>query len=108
MLYEVVTSVIASGATDSDLVDMGNRAIVALIVPTIDSAALTFKAAADPGDTPVLVKDKALANLSVSAGTGSYAIHADSLVGLAGFRWIQIIAGAAQTAARTFKWLVKG
>lgn len=108
MLYEVITSIIPSGGTDSDLVDFGNRAIAGLIIPAIDSAALTFKAAAHHDNTPVPVKDKLLALLTISAGTGACAIDADSLVGLTGFRWVQIIAGVAQSAARTFKWVVKG
>lgn len=108
MIYEVVESIIANGDTDSDLVDLGNRAVVGLIVPTIDSGTLTFKVAAYPTDTPILVKDKTLTTLTVSASTGALALDGDSIVGLSGYRWIQIIAGAAQTAARTFKWVVKG
>lgn len=108
MLYEIVESTIAAGGTESDLVDIGNRAIVGLIMPAIVSAALTFKVAANPADTPVLVKNLALTALTVSASVGGIAIDCDALVGLSGFRYIQIVSGATQTSAVTFKWVVKG
>ena len=107
MLLRVKESVIASGDTESDLVDLENVMIVGLIIPTIDNGTLTFKVAARAIDTPVLLKSKALTALTVSASTGGIAIGSDDLDELSAYRYVQIVAGAAQTAERTFTWVTK-
>ena len=109
MLYKVVESTIAINGTVSDTVDLGNMAVVGLIIPTIDSGNLTFQAAAVADDTPVTVKNSSGSAIAITAGTGGFALDCDSLTEVAAYRWIRIVAATAQTsAAVTFKWVLKG
>ncbi len=106
-IYEVVEAIVASGGTESSQVDIGNKLLVGLVIPTIDTGNITFKVAAHPTDTPVTLKNAAGSAIAVTAGTGGFAVDADSLTELSCYRWITIVC-AVQSAARTFKWVLKG
>lgn len=110
MLYDAIECkiTIANSTTVSDLVDLGNRAIVGLVLPALTSTNLSFKVAAHPTDTPVELKNADGTAITITATTGGFAVDSDDIVCLAGYRWVQIVASVAQAADRTFKLLVKG
>lgn len=105
-----VTCVIAKDETDSAVVDIQGFTVMGLLIPTLDSANLTFKVSNLSDGTFYTVKDKGGASsLTIAAGTGAFAVESTDLDDLRGYRYIQIIASAGQTtAARTFTWVLKG
>lgn len=108
MLYKVVEAVIASGDTESAIADLANYAIAGLLIPTVDSGNLTFKVCDTPGGTFQLLESASAAAIAVTAGTGNFALGADDLTDLAPYRFVKIVSAVTQTAARTFKWVLKG
>ena len=108
ILYDTVPVVIASGDTESAVADLGNRAIVGLLIPTLDNGSLTFKVSNEPGGTYYTVKDKAAAAHTIVAATGLFAVTSDDLTEISGYRYIKIVSATAQTGgARTFIWVLK-
>jgi len=106
-MYKKYCTIAKAGKTSS-VVDLEDGVVLGLILPALDATTLTFTASASSDGTFVAVQSKALAALTISSGTGAIAIASDDLAGLAGYRYIKIVAGSAQnTAARTFTWLLK-
>jgi len=96
---------------DDDLsteVDLGGYALMGLIIPTIDSANLTFEVSDATGGTFSTLKDKGGTAVTVTAGTGGFAVSADDLAPLAAYRYVKVATSATQTADRTFKFILKG
>ena len=111
MIYETIISTIVASvsATESDVVDLGNRGILGLILPTIVSGNITFNVAANPSDTPVEVKGADGSAISITAGEGAFAVSSDDLAELAAYRWIQIVTAGTQTSeSLEFIWVLKG
>jgi len=97
-------------STDDDLssyVTIRGHAIVGLIIPTIDAANLTFYVANTSGGTYYQVKDKDGSAITITASTGGFAVSTDDLTPLAAYRFIKIATSVAQTADRTFTFLLK-
>ena len=107
VLYDTVDCVIASGDTASAVVDIGNKTICGLLIPTLDSGSLTFQVSEKADGTFYTLKDKTPASHTIVATTGLFAVASDDLTELAGYRFIKIISAATQTAARTFIWVLK-
>jgi len=105
--HQVKSVTIASGETESAVVDLAYNSIHGLIIPTLDSANLTFKVAENSGGTFVTLKSRAASNISITAGTGGFAVSSEDLAALAGYRYVKIVASAAQTADRTFYYWMK-
>lgn len=104
--YTTCTTV--SGATESSIADLEGYANYGLMIPTIDSSDLTFKASNINGGTYYTVTDKdASTAFTVSSGSGGLAIESDDLKALAGYRYVKVVCSATQTAVRTFTWTVK-
>lgn len=105
-----VTCVIAKDGTDSAVVDIQGFAVVGLLIPTIDTANLTFKVSNLSDGDFYTVKDKGGASsLTIATGTGAFAVESTDLDDLRGYRYIQIIASAGQTTADvTFVFVLKG
>lgn len=108
LFYEVVEAITATGDTESAMADLGNRAIVGLVLPTLDTGNITFKVAAQPADTFVLLKAKDATTHSITATTGAFAVSCDDLTEIAGYRYVKVVSAATQTAPRTFKFVMKG
>ena len=106
---DVKTCTIAISGTTSGAVDLEDAEILGLILPTLDSAALTFTVSATLAGTYVTLKSQdASTAFTITASTGGCAIESNDLEALKGYRFVKIVAGAAQTtAAVTFTWLLK-
>lgn len=102
--------IIADNGTDSEIADLGGCAILGLLIPTLDTANLTFKVSNLSDGNWYTVKDKGGANtLTIAAGTGAFAVESGDLDDLKGYRFVKIIADASQTnGPRTLIWIVKG
>jgi len=101
-------TILISG-TDSSVVDLEDFTILGLIIPTLDSTDLTFKVCNTAGGTFIGLKVLAgTSALTITATTGNFAVVSNDLEGLSGYRYVQIIASAAQNGgARTFFWILK-
>jgi len=107
--YGTTTGVIAKDGTTSAEIDIEGFAVAGLFVPTLNSANLTFQAAPTSGGTFQDIKDGDGNAVTLTAGTGNYAVGADDMAFLDAYRYIKIVASAAQTtAARTFTFSLKG
>jgi len=107
-MADVKTCVIAKDGQTSGAVDLEDAEILGLILPTLDSANITFTVSSTLAGTYVALKAKGAGALTLTATTGGFAITSDDLVGLKGYRFVKVVASAAQTtAARTFTWLLK-
>ena len=105
---DVKTCTIAAGGTTSGAVDLEDAEILGLIIPTLVSANLTFTVSSTLAGTYVALKAKGAGALTITATTGGFAVTSDDLIGLKGYRFVKIVADAAQTAtARVFTWLLK-
>lgn len=93
--------------THSALVDLGGAAVVGLFLPTIVTGDVTFEATYDPSVTPVTVKAKDGTSLTVTAGTGGFAVSAEDLAPLAGYRWVRVVTAGTQNADVTFRFSTK-
>ena len=99
---------IAINGLTSGAVDLEDCEILGLIIPTLISANLTFTVCDTLAGTYVALKSKGAAALSITATTGDFAVSSDDLTGLRGYRFVKIVADAAQTTtARIFIWQLK-
>jgi len=104
-----VTAEIADEGTTSAAADLEGYGITGLLIPTIDSANLTFTVSNLLAGTYYTVKDMDGSTFTITAGTGNLAVGADDLSPLLGYRFIKIVSSATQsTAAVTFTFTVKG
>lgn len=107
-LASSVTATIASGQTVSGAVSLKGVA-VGLLIPTLDSANLTFQASDALAGTYRTVKDASGAALTITAGTGDLAVGAVVLEPLTAFAFIKVVASAAQSGgARALVFTVRG
>ena len=108
-MADVKSCVIAIGGTTSGAVDLEDAEILGLILPALDNAALTFTVSATLAGTYVTLKSQdASTAFTITASTGACAIESNDLEALKGYRFVKIVAGAAQTtAARIFTWVLK-
>lgn len=105
--YTTCTTI--SGATESAVCDLEGYVNYGLLVPTITSTAVTFKASNLVGGTYYTVTDKdGSTAFTVTSGTGGFAVESDDLKALAGYRYIKVVCLATQDADRTFTFTVKG
>ncbi len=107
---EIRVATIANGAALSDAVVIGVGEIVALDVPTITSAALTFEGSSDGGTTFRDLYDSAQAEVSIAASTGDRYIQAPAA--LKGVDQIKVRSGTSGTpvnqgAARLIRLIMK-
>ena len=101
--------VIAKDGTVSGIADIEGFAVVGLLIPTIDTSTITFQVSNLSTGDFYTIKAKDLTALTIASGTGALAVDSTVLDALRGYRFIKIIAGAAQTtAARTFIFILKG
>ena len=105
---DVKTCTIAIDGLTSGAVDLEDAEILGLIIPTLISANLTFTVSSTLAGTYVPLKAKGAGALTITATTGGFAVTSDDLVGLKGYRFVKIVADAAQTTtARVFTWILK-
>jgi len=106
---DVKSCQIAIDGTTSSAVDLEDCEILGLIIPALDATNLTFQVCDTFGGTFVGLKVLAgTSALTITATGGNFAVVSNDLEGLRGYRYVQIIASAAQTGgARTFVWLLK-
>lgn len=103
------TCTIADEGTASGVADIEGYGITGLLIPTIDSANLTFQVSNLTGGTYYTVKDLNANSFTIAAGTGAFAVGADDLSPLFGYRFIKVVSSATQsTAAVTFTFTLKG
>ncbi len=103
------TCAIAQNGTTSAVADIEGYGITGLLIPTIDSANITFQVSNLTGGTYYTVKDMDGGTFTITAGTGGFAVGADDLSPLYGYRFIKVVASAQQTtAAVTFTFTLKG
>jgi len=105
-----ISVTIAKDGTVSEIADLGGFATLGLLVPTLNAANLTFQVSNLSTGTFYDLYDKAGATKTIlTMGTGAKAIESVDLEDLKGYRFVKIVASAAQTtAARTLIWIVKG
>jgi len=107
-VYGYVTAVIAKDGTTSAEADLEGMTVMGLLIPTIDSANLTFTVCNTTGGTFQTLKAMDGTAHTITATTGNFALACDDLSDLAAYRYVKIVASAAQTtAARTFTWVLK-
>ena len=107
-MADVKSCTIAIDGTTSSAVDLEDAEILGLIIPTLISANLTFTVSSTLAGAYVPLKTKGAEALSITATTGGFAVESDDLLGLKGYRFVKIVADAAQTTtARVFTWLLK-
>lgn len=93
------TAIIPISDTVSNAVDLGEMAVVGLQVPSaITSTALTFQASSDGGTYAAVTKVDGTA-YSVTVAASKYIVIPPA--DLAGIRFLKVIAGTTETAART-------
>uniref|UniRef100_A0A6M3JQW3 Uncharacterized protein n=1 Tax=viral metagenome TaxID=1070528 RepID=A0A6M3JQW3_9ZZZZ len=103
------TCVIADEGTTSAAVDTEGYGITGLLIPTIDTANLTFTVSNLSDGTFYTVKDMDGSTFTITAGTGAFAVGSDDLSPLFGYRFIKVVSSATQsTAAVTFTFTLKG
>ena len=103
------TCIIAKDGTTSAVADVEGYGITGLLIPTINSANLTFTVSNLTGGTYYTVKDSDGLTFTITASTGNFAVGADELSPLFGYGFIKVVASAAQTTdAVTFTFTVKG
>jgi len=97
----------SADATHSKIVDLKDVAVVGLILPTIVTGDVTFEVTHDPSVTPVALKAKDGTALTITAGTGGFAVNTDDLAPLAAYRYVRVVTAGTQTSDVTFRFIVK-
>ena len=108
---KAITANMPSGAATSTGVFLGGYRRLALYVPVITNAVLSFAAPTAAGGALSIFRNAAAQPVTASSlgGTGNFWLGNDVLGALAGYPGIiHISAAAAQTAARNFVWHLKG
>jgi hypothetical protein len=98
---EVLTRTIASSGTTSDAFQNHSLGL-AVFIPTIDSATITFHGAPTETGTYAAVKDSTGTLIAVSASTGAFWLDGDFVARFKDIPWLKVVLGASQTGgART-------
>jgi len=93
--------------THSAIVDFRDAAVVGLILPALDSGNITFEVAHEDDPTKMVPLKKIDGTaVTVTAGTGGFAVSASELDHLAGYQFARIVC-AAQSVDREFIFLIK-
>lgn len=103
--YVSGTATIDSGETATLAIPCGGRSVVWIGVPTIDSANITFTVTDYPGATARTLKAADGSTVTITAGTGGFAIAVPQLTGCYSFT---IVTSATQNSARAFDINVVG
>lgn len=96
-----LTATIATSGTTSGAVDLGNRKLVSIFLPsTFDGTTITFTASTTLGGTYVAVLNP------LSGAAVSYTVAASRVINInpadfAGLRFIKIVAGTTQSTTDT-------
>ena len=93
--------------TISAAVDLGGCELIGLILPTIITGDVTFTVCDTLAGTYVALKAKGGTALTITAGTGNFAVASDDLAPLAAYRFVKIVTAGTQTSNVTFKFIVK-
>ena len=94
------TATIASGATESEAVDLGGLELAGIFVPdTFDGTTLTIKAAPSLNGTYVTVMEED-ADFSVTVAASRY-VPIENLALFAGAQYIKLVSGTAQATTET-------
>lgn len=103
-----VAGTIDKNAVSTGAVDLEGYTIAGLMIPTIDSASVTFRTCNTATGTFVDITSSAGTVHSIDAATGGKVIDADALTFLSAFRYIEIVTTASQTTASVdFTFIVK-
>lgn len=98
----VAEAVIASGETDSSVVNMSNFTLAAVEIPaSMTSTALTFNVGSSSASVAPLkdMTDSAV-SVTISNTAAVYRLDANDFNG---FQYVQVVAGSSEGAARTLK-----
>lgn len=100
---------IANGGTDSTVLQLGEHTFLALGMPaSFTGTTITFKASSSEGGTFTIVKDDAGADVSITVGASRWvALQSAVMAKLAAFRWLKLVSGSAEGAARTIEVVLK-
>jgi hypothetical protein len=100
---------IANGAQDSSVFQLGEATYMALGMPAaFTGTAMTFKGASTEAGTFVVVKDDSGSDVSITVGTSRWvALQAAVMAKLAAFRFLKLVSGSAEGAARTIEIVSK-
>lgn len=99
LIGTTATFTIDSSGTVSNAVDLGDRTLVGLQLPTMTGTAITFQASTSLDGTYVAVKGSDGASISYTTASSTYVAIQPAV--LAGIRFIKIVSGSAEGAART-------
>ena len=101
----IIPITVPAGDSESAGYFAGTARLTGLWVPTLESTKISFKGAAEDGDTYYEIVDETLGKLEVNAGTGEYLVNLVQTV--EGPAWVKIVLGTTQGADRTFKLILK-
>lgn len=108
-VQDVATLTVANGGTTSTSALIDNCSEVGLFVPTITSGTVIVQVSEDDTNYFGLVNQSGTAILVLGAGTGAVAISGNELGSALPYKYIRVVCGAAQGAARSFtlkrKWV---
>ncbi len=90
---------IASGQTESSEADLGGTTLVGILLATMTSTAMTFKAALTGGGTSVIMKDGAGNSISKTIASNQFIAIDPTL--FRGARFLKVVGGSAEGADRT-------
>jgi hypothetical protein len=99
-----VALTIANGQTTSNALDLREKVLVGLQFATMTGTALTFTASSD-GVTYVALKDSAGAAVSFTIASDTYTVIQPAI--LAGVRYLKLVSGSSEGAARTITAIVR-
>jgi len=91
---------IANGATESNVIDLGQATLCGIYVPDITGTSLSFKASNTATGTFAPIKDGAGSLVSKTVADNDY-IYLDPVI-FAGVRFLKIVSGSTELAAREF------
>lgn len=96
---------VANGATVSSAIDLGNLSVVGLILPVLTSTAITFQASDSLAGTYQAVKGSDGNSVSYTVASSTYVVILPTA--LAGIRFLKLVCGSAEGAARTITVIAK-
>ncbi len=101
------TCTIISGATESTAADIEGFCNVGLLIPTIESAALTFQVSNLVDGTYYTLVDGNRDTITLASGTGAVAIQSSFVGRNEAWRYAKVIASTVQTSDRIITFVVK-
>lgn len=105
--YRVSKIDISEDTKVGSAIDKQQFAVVGIILPTLDSGDVTFQVSHD-GVTFSALKKIDGTDVSITAGTGGFAVSSDDLAHLAAYGFVKPVTAVVQTADREIIFVLAG